>query len=221
MNRTGPCSSSSTSDTDSDEILECSHEKQRSIGQHKYAISKIQPNSIPSLRENLRQQSIPTLNANLEQVSRLILSVVHEEDKFLVVIKRAIDLQRSGTHPNDKFVPEGVFARLFPATNISLREDQSISTQTEFMQTGLIKSRKSSIIKFNEKEKFSVAYKQFPMRISLYEFDKNKVRLCLGHCFLNIDTKDAFSTTQIISIELHPTIYKAQSAGNKYLNNKN
>ncbi|CAG2164217.1 unnamed protein product [Oppiella nova] len=205
LTRSEAKSSSDNSDS-SDDVL---YEKNE-----RYVTDRVQPK-----RHSLRsQQSVSSVDSEMDTIPTLVLSVTTDEKYASVALIKAKNLRRSGYSANDKLIPEGVFARIYP-TSRSVTSEGSHSedepqrqTCDEYFETTLIKSKKSKLIKFNDKEKFDVFNDNFPIRISIYEYDKQRVRYNIGHCFLNINTRDNYHTKQLIELNLYTTLYKAKSA---------
>lgn len=88
------------------------------------------------------------------------------------------------------------------------------------METPLIKSRKGSFIKFNEPvDCVEVAANDFPLRISLYEMDKNKVKSPLGHSIIDYLTSLSHVTTLnqiVLNVRLYETVFDAIKANQEH-----
>lgn len=143
------------------------------------------------------------------------------------------------TSPNGEeylFEPEGVFARIFPSQKVknispasryekavsrseldkgdveSMKEEISSSSDLEqnVIETAMIRSRRSRNVSFNDQDSIPLEIFQFPVRVTLYEVDRNGVRFSLGHTFIilphNLDTIH-FKTNKLYS-----TIYRAKNS---------
>ncbi|XP_015782473.1 uncharacterized protein LOC107360354 [Tetranychus urticae] len=108
------------------------------------------------------------------------------------------------------------------------RTSRSTSTESEpgtlpnpgkspapLMETPLIKSRKGSFVKFNEEsDSIEISVDDFPLRVSLYEMDKNKVKSPLGHSIIDYLTSLNVSTLNqiVLNVRLYETVFEAMKA---------
>ncbi|XP_054162147.1 uncharacterized protein LOC128960101 [Oppia nitens] len=187
----------------------------------RYVIDRVQPKRQLSLQSQTSITSVESVDIETNKPS-LVMSVVCDGRSASVWLVKGKHLRRSGHSPEDKLVAEGVFARLYPrqrtlsqTSDASQTEnsDQTINSQSqEYFETSFIRSKKSSVIKFNKKEKFHILGDNFPVRISVYEMDKHRVRYNIGHCFLAVNTHDNCQSKQMIELTLESTIYAAKCA---------
>ena len=182
----------------------------------RFVVDKVQPKRC-SLRS---QKSVSSIDSESDANPSVVVSLVTEGDTASVALIKAKNLKRSGFSSTDKLIPEGVFARIYPKTRtMSTDSSRSDSDQqrdgTDYFETSFVKSKKSKLIKFDEKETFRISADCFPLRISLYEMDKQKIRYNIGHCFLEVNTRDNYQTNQIIELDLFSTIYKAKKTSLK------
>jgi hypothetical protein len=93
---------------------------------------------------------------------------------------------------------------------------EASGSDNEFRQTSIIKTRKSTSIKFPE-ERILLRRGDFPLRVTLYDVDKHQVRHSLGHCFVDLTDADSFSlaTQVILTRRLYATLYKAKNSVGK------
>ena len=159
-----------------------------------------------------------SIDSDTEAASSIVVSVFTEVDNVSVTIIKAKNLRRSGFCSTDKLIPEGVFTRIYPKTR-ALSTDSSqtdgehmAQEQTEYFETSLVRSRKSRFIRFNENQSFRLDINWFPIRVSVYELDKHKVRYNIGHTFLTMDPRDDHQTNRIVELDLFSTIDKARHA---------
>ncbi|CAG2112750.1 unnamed protein product [Medioppia subpectinata] len=211
-------SNTDNSDSSDDQVL---YEKDE-----RYRTDRVQPK-----RQSLRptQQSVTSsMESEMETIPSLVVSVVTDGTRASVALIKAKNLRRSGHSSTDRLIPEGVFARIYPtyrttSTDSSQTESEqsqhrprgsggAVGGHEEYFESPYIKSKKSKLIKFSEKERFDVLGDNFPIRLSVYEYDKQRVRYNIGNCFLNIDVRDNYHTKQIIELSLYKTLYKAKSA---------
>lgn len=202
-------SNSFASNTDSDSSEDVLYENKPQFGANNYVVDRVQPK-----RSAFRQQSISSIESDVESVPSIVISVVNDGNQTKLSLIKAKNLRRSGNSSNDKMIPEGVFARIFPSNTFS--QESQVKKSDEFFETNLVKSKKCKIIKFNENEKFAIDNQQFPIRISLYECDKQKMRFSIGHSILHLNTGENYHSNQIIELDLFQTIYKAQNVNQVY-----
>ena len=171
-------------------------------------MDRVQPKRC-SLRS---QKSVSSVDSDSDAVPSVVVSLI-----------KAKNLRRSGFSSSDKLIPEGVFARIYPKTRCTSTDssqtdgEQQTRGEIDFFETSFVKSKKSKFIKFDEKQVFRMSADWFPVRISIYEMDKQKIRYNIGHCFLSVNTRDNYQTNQIIELDLFPTVFKAE---NSHLNTK-
>lgn len=201
--------------------------------------SSVESSGSPKLTFSLR--AVP--GGQQESISREEL--VERSTKVHLNLIQAYNLRRSYVDPSTEIVPfspvtspseslfepEGVFARIFPSSqkevkkkNITSRygkEEMELDLDKEgceeiVIETRVIKSKKSKEISFSDQESIQLEMYQFPVRVTLYEVDRNGVRFSLGHTFIllpqnNHDTSS--SSFQFVKTnKLYSTIYRAKSS---------
>lgn len=174
-------------------------------------------------------QSTPaaqTVSQSDLRMSFTLIKASNLERSSLSATPRIASAFRS-SRPGGQFVAEGLFARIYKGVDLQkgcLRRQSSIDdpareasgSDNEFRQTSVIKSRKSTSIKFPE-EPVSLKRSDFPLRLTLYDVDKHQVRYSLGHCFVDLTDADSFSlaTQVILTRRLFPTLYRAKNSVGK------
>lgn len=78
------------------------------------------------------------------------------------------------------------------------------------IETRMIRSRRSKDVSFNELESIRLEKFQFPVRITVYEVDRNGVRFSLGHTYIVLPPN--LDTFHVKTNKLYSTIYRAKNA---------
>ena len=78
------------------------------------------------------------------------------------------------------------------------------------IETAVIKSRRSKDISFDEQDSIPLEKFHFPVRVTLYEVDRNGVRSSLGHTFIVLPHN--LDTFQVKTNKLYSTIYRAKNS---------
>ncbi|XP_074605200.1 uncharacterized protein LOC141858373 isoform X2 [Brevipalpus obovatus] len=170
-------------------------------------------------------ETLPPRSRKSSQVVKLQLirceglkrSIEDKENAFSRVVK-------SRSHKSNHFHAEGVMARIY-RLNDTKEPQQSVSGQSSSGESGFsslkggeiylkeskfVTSRKSKTLKFTDSDHVYLGPEDFPIRISVYEVDKNLVRSPLGHVVLHhqpmVSTNGG--QTQIV-LRLHPTVSDA------------
>lgn len=136
-----------------------------------------------------------------------------KENAFTRVVRR--------TTKGYGFTAEGVFARVYRLNDV---KEPCLSRQSSgeegvpfpigksdvyLKETSFVNSRKSRSIEFAESDSVYLSYEDFPLRISVYEMDKNKIRSALGHAVVNCQPLISTIGQTSITLRLYTTVFDA------------
>ena len=129
--------------------------------------------------------------------------------QLLLTLLKADHLARSHTRPvsgvRANFVAEGLIARIYKRE----RWLQGRESEESVLETPVITAGESTSIEFPT-QVIALHDTDFPVRISLYDVDRNRVRVSLGHTLLGIQEPSAAGEPPVTRTQrLWPTVCSA------------
>lgn len=186
--------------------------------------SMVQPAACNSRRHSASPHLPPPHHAGHEkQTPSLTFSLTSSQNSDPADRQRVLDLTLiraeglnrahvSHACPNQpKFAAEGLCARIYKKQMDMDSDASERERNVSMIQTPVFKSDEETCISFPQ-QSIRLLESEFPIRVSLYDVDKNQVRFSLGHTLIMDVQPEALDSAQtvIVTQDLCPTICSAK-----------
>ena len=168
-----------------------------------------------SLSSSSDPESMPKITMEIEG---------QKKDGQQIILLSLISIANLSRNINQNLIPIGIFSRIYLNQNISTFNYQSTdqSQRNQYLKSKKVHLKHNKLkrnLKFHN-EHFEIDLNQFPIRISVYYFDKNDVRFCIGHCNISYNCVKQLTIDQsdklVLVFDLHQTVSRANYNCNDY-----